>query len=523
MTPTTTRMGVLTLRRRGRAARPAGAGARRRHRARRAAARDRIVDTPGTNAVAREHEALTREFVPRSDLVLFVTSADRPFTESERAFLQSDPRLGQEDRGGRQQDRHPGDATADRARWSAFVGRQRARTLLGVRARGLPGLGPPGPARQGAGDAAALAASGFDGARAVRRRRRSTRRERVRLKLLNPLGVGLPAAGAAPRQHRGARCELLRGGLRDRGRHRAASWRSTARTWPATSASASPTSRRCCCEFERRGLDFFDDTLRIGRIFDLAQPVAGSSASSSRRWWPTCRAWWSSAVDEVIDWMVASDMRQWQAVMRAAGAPAAEHADRMRGPRRGRASSHDRARLLETRAARGPAGGGELRPGRGGESAGRVRADGGGEHRRAAGRGAGPGDDRDHARDAPRRWTSPASWPRARSPSSACWCCPARRAGAKTELRAKVDAMRDAADGRAHAAVRPASVERSLQRLQEAIGALHAVRARRARALGYGRSGSGPDPGRAGAHPRGSGSVLRPRERDVVISRRPLR
>src|ERR1051325_11132189 len=48
-----------------------------------------IVDTPGTNAVRREHEALTREFVPRSDLVLFVTSADRPFTESERAFLES--------------------------------------------------------------------------------------------------------------------------------------------------------------------------------------------------------------------------------------------------------------------------------------------------------------------------------------------------------------------------------------------------------------------------------------------------
>ena len=48
-----------------------------------------IVDTPGTNAVVRGHEALTREFVPRSDLVLFVTSADRPFTESERAFLET--------------------------------------------------------------------------------------------------------------------------------------------------------------------------------------------------------------------------------------------------------------------------------------------------------------------------------------------------------------------------------------------------------------------------------------------------
>src|ERR687895_1627517 len=48
-----------------------------------------IVDTPGTNAIIREHEQLTQQFVPRSDMVLFVTSADRPFTESERAFMES--------------------------------------------------------------------------------------------------------------------------------------------------------------------------------------------------------------------------------------------------------------------------------------------------------------------------------------------------------------------------------------------------------------------------------------------------
>ena len=46
-----------------------------------------IVDTPGTNAVIRYHEQLTRDFIPRADLVLFATSADRPFTESERGFL----------------------------------------------------------------------------------------------------------------------------------------------------------------------------------------------------------------------------------------------------------------------------------------------------------------------------------------------------------------------------------------------------------------------------------------------------
>ena len=47
-----------------------------------------IVDTPGTNAIIRQHEKLTDEFVPRSDLVLFVTSADHPLTESERQFLE---------------------------------------------------------------------------------------------------------------------------------------------------------------------------------------------------------------------------------------------------------------------------------------------------------------------------------------------------------------------------------------------------------------------------------------------------
>ncbi|MCG6947790.1 MAG: dynamin family protein, partial [Acidobacteria bacterium] len=37
-----------------------------------------VVDTPGTNALDRAHEALTKDYVPRADLVVFVTSADRP-------------------------------------------------------------------------------------------------------------------------------------------------------------------------------------------------------------------------------------------------------------------------------------------------------------------------------------------------------------------------------------------------------------------------------------------------------------
>lgn len=47
-----------------------------------------IVDTPGTNAVIKQHQELTEDFIPRADLILFVTSTDRPFTESERNFLE---------------------------------------------------------------------------------------------------------------------------------------------------------------------------------------------------------------------------------------------------------------------------------------------------------------------------------------------------------------------------------------------------------------------------------------------------
>ena len=53
-----------------------------------------LVDTPGTNAIIRQHQSLTEGFLPRADLVLFLTSADRPFTESERQFLELVRRWG---------------------------------------------------------------------------------------------------------------------------------------------------------------------------------------------------------------------------------------------------------------------------------------------------------------------------------------------------------------------------------------------------------------------------------------------
>lgn len=50
-----------------------------------------IVDTPGTNVIIDRQQRLTEEFVPRSDLVLFIMSADRAFTESEVRTLRRAP------------------------------------------------------------------------------------------------------------------------------------------------------------------------------------------------------------------------------------------------------------------------------------------------------------------------------------------------------------------------------------------------------------------------------------------------
>ena len=146
-----------------------------------------IVDTPGTNAVIREHEALTREFVPRSDLVLFVTSADRPFTESERAFLETIQAWGKKvvvavnkvD---------ILETPDDVARVVGFV-KEKAHALLGIRPQVFPVSARQARRAKSESNHALLRASGFEALEGfVTRMLNET--VRVRLKLLNPLGVG---------------------------------------------------------------------------------------------------------------------------------------------------------------------------------------------------------------------------------------------------------------------------------------------------------------------------------------------
>lgn len=47
-----------------------------------------IVDTPGTGSIFQKHERTAKDFLHRSDLVIFVISAKRAFGESERLYLE---------------------------------------------------------------------------------------------------------------------------------------------------------------------------------------------------------------------------------------------------------------------------------------------------------------------------------------------------------------------------------------------------------------------------------------------------
>lgn len=47
-----------------------------------------IVDTPGTNSIIEDHQIITEEYIPQSDLIIFVFSATNPHTGSAWKFLE---------------------------------------------------------------------------------------------------------------------------------------------------------------------------------------------------------------------------------------------------------------------------------------------------------------------------------------------------------------------------------------------------------------------------------------------------
>lgn len=301
-----------------------------------------IVDTPGTNAVIRRHEELTRDFIPRSDLVLFTTSADRPFTESERAFLSLIKEWGKKivliinkidilDE-------------VDIEQVVRFVS-DNARDLLGT----TPEVFPVSArlalrSRITNGNEEQWKASRFE---AIERYIIETLDEetRVRLKLLSPLGVGQHLINtylAAVDE----RLELLREDFVTLNNidQQLSLFREDLKTDVQYHLGEIDAILK---ELERRGLNFFDEMIRIGRIPDLIssdrirtafeKEVVGNVGQQIEQ-----------RVQTLIDWMIEKDLRLWQNIT--------EYISRRRAPHHregimgevGGAFEYNRGALLET-------------------------------------------------------------------------------------------------------------------------------------------------------------------------------
>jgi small GTP-binding protein len=299
-----------------------------------------IVDTPGTNAIIREHEAITADFVPRSDLVLFVTSADRPFTETERAFLEQVRGWGKKvvvviNKVDILDNAREVDAIR------LFVS-DNARVLLGFTPELFP-VSAKLAMRGKEGDQEAWARSGLEALEAYIAATLDAP-GRVHLKLLNPLGVGSSLAERHATFVRD-RLALLKEDfetLDEVERQLEVYQQDLGRDLEFRMADID----RILLEMEKRGLDYFDETMRIGRVMDLLNrsrvqqgfelQVVGDAPQQIER-----------KVAELVDWLVEADLRQWQAVTNHLSDRRRKYRERIVGEEGGAQFHYDRARLIE--------------------------------------------------------------------------------------------------------------------------------------------------------------------------------
>lgn len=300
-----------------------------------------IVDTPGTNAVIREHEIITEKFVPRSDLVIFLTSVDRPFTESERKFLEKIRDWGKkivivinkidivqnED---------------DLQQVVEFV-RENSRELIGSAPEIFP-VSSRLALRAKNGEPHLWQASRFE---PLEQYIQDTLDEssRLRLKFMNPLGV----ARNLVTRYQGiinARAEVLKDDLEminNVERQLDLYQEDMTRDFDYRMADI----ENILYEMEQRGDAFFDETFRLARVFDLlnkdriqksfAQEVVQDTAQRIE-----------AKVNELIDWLVEQDLRQWKAVTDHLSERRKEYQAHLIGDLGGGSFKYDRERLLES-------------------------------------------------------------------------------------------------------------------------------------------------------------------------------
>lgn len=265
-----------------------------------------IVDTPGTNAVIREHEIITSRFIPRSDLVLFITSADRPFTESERVFLEHIREWGKKvvfvvnkidilksDE--------------ERSQIENFI-RENARPFLGVTPEifSVSARDALGAKQE---DPSLWEKSRFG---PLERYIHDTLEEgnRFRLKLLNPLGVGSRLAEKYLEMI-SSRLQFLQidFNLLDDVEKQLNLYKEDMQHHFTSRMAEIGT---LLYEMENRGQVFYDETFRLGRVFDLLSKSRVQQEFERQVVADTPQRV-EAKVGEIIHWLVDSDLKQWQA------------------------------------------------------------------------------------------------------------------------------------------------------------------------------------------------------------------
>lgn len=299
-----------------------------------------IVDTPGTNAIFRQHEALTQEFVPRSDIVLFVTSVDRPFTESERLFLEVIRDWGKkvvfvlnkiDILESPEELDHILDFVVDHA------GR-----MLGIEPEVFPVSARLALRAKASGDAVALEESRFQALEEYLVARLDEQ-ERIRLKLHNPLGVGQHLAAKYLGQTE-AQLTLLQDdvdAIDEVSRQLGVYKEDMTREFTYRLAEVD----NALFALENRGVEFFDETVRLGRVFDLVNKSAISSEFERKVVADTPRVL-EERVNAIIDWLVGGNLRQWQATTDYLAERRMKYADRIIGSMGN--FEYDRSRLLDS-------------------------------------------------------------------------------------------------------------------------------------------------------------------------------
>src|SRR3990172_3291212 len=298
-----------------------------------------IVDTPGTNAIIRSHETITTEFVPRSDMVLFLTSADRPFTESERIFMQRIRDWGKKVAIIINKiDILQSETELDQV--TSFVA-ENAQQLLGVTPEVFP-ISAREALRAKLGEPELWLVSRFEPLESYIR---DTLDEgsRLRLKFLNPLGVAMHLLDKYL-QVIASRLDLLKEDfevLNDVEAQLVMYREDMRRDFEFRMSDI----ENILYEMEQRGQDYFDDTFRLARVFDLLSKDRIRREFEQRVIADGPRRI-EQKVNELIDWLVDSDLRQWQAVTEHLAERRRQHQDRIIGDAGAGSFHYDRERLI---------------------------------------------------------------------------------------------------------------------------------------------------------------------------------